>query len=70
MAFYSLVGQDGNAYSLMGYAAKALREVGLKEEAKQVFKDATTGDYNHLVNVCSYYVEMANDVLRERGERE
>lgn len=60
MAKYNLVGQDGNAFALMGYTARALRAEGLGELVDGMRKEATSGDYWNLVAVCDKYVEMAN----------
>lgn len=61
MAKYCLVGQDGNAFALMGYTARALRNEGLGDLVKQMQKEATSGDYYHLIAVCDSYLDKAND---------
>ena len=33
---YSLVGQDGNAFALMGYTARCMKECGLRDEIKEM----------------------------------
>lgn len=59
---YSLVGIDGNAYSLMGYTQDAMAEQGFSKEEIDVFlKDATSGNYNHLVGVCYMKVRECNE---------
>lgn len=60
MSKYNLVGQDGNAFALMGYTAKALRAEGLGELVDGMRKEATSGDYENLIAVCDKYVTMAN----------
>lgn len=61
---YSLVGQDGNAYFLMGYTAKAMEECGFSQaEIDQMVKEAKSSDYYHLVYVCGEYVEKCNDTF-------
>lgn len=60
MAKYSLVGQDGNAYALMGYTARALKREGLRDKA-------TSGDYYNLIAVCDDYVGMANEAAVANG---
>src|SRR5579871_2652433 len=58
-----LVGIDGNAFAIMGAVSDALRRAG-KSEARQAFlKEATAGDYDHLLRVCMSYVKAppAND---------
>ena len=53
----SLVGLDGNAFSLMGAFQQAARRQGwTKEEIKEVLNECMSGDYDHLLatlaNVC------------------
>lgn len=70
MSKYCLVGQDGNAYNLMGYTAVALREEGLGHLENKMYKEATSGDYNHLIVVCNEYVQKANEKAVENGYTE
>jgi len=45
-----LVGEDGNAFSILGRFQKAARRAGWsKEETDAVIKEAMSGDYNHLL---------------------
>lgn len=67
MAKYDLVGQDGNAYSLMGYTARALRNEGLRDLEQEMMKKATSGDYYNLIAVCDDYLQMANRKAEENG---
>lgn len=61
---YTLVGQDGNAYSLMGYTAKAMRRANFsKEEIDQMFEEARSGDYYNLIRVCDGYIDKVNERL-------
>jgi hypothetical protein len=54
-----LVGTDGNAYALMGKVRKALRQAGASpEELDQFFQEATSGDYDHLIYVCTEWVNV------------
>lgn len=63
---YTLVGIDGNAYSIMGYTANALRKEGLARYIEEMRERAMSGDYNNLINVCSQYIDMANEQARKR----
>lgn len=63
MKRFTLVGVDGNAFSIMGYTANALRKAGLKDKADEMYDRATSGDYYNLIAVCDEYVEMANEAL-------
>ena len=53
-----LVGIDGNAYNIMALVRKALRDAGLGDQVDEFIEEATSGDYNHLLQVCSKYVEV------------
>lgn len=65
---YSLVGIDGNAFSIMGYTGRALKEVGRSGLVKKMQSEAMSGDYNHLIQVCMGYIDMANELEEERAE--
>lgn len=67
MAKYNLVGQDGNAFVLMGYTANALKREGLSDQIKEMQDKAMSGDYSNLVCVCADYVEKANAKAVENG---
>ena len=53
-----LLGNDGNAFYILGTVKRALEKAGYKDLAKQYMKEATTGDYNHLLAVTQEYVEV------------
>ena len=57
---YNLVGQDGNAFALMGYTARALKETGHRDLIDEMRQRATSGDYWNLVAVCDEYIQIAN----------
>lgn len=59
---YSLVGQDGNAFSLMGYTARCMKECGLRDEIDEMRERAMSGDYNNLIAVCDEYVQRCNEI--------
>ena len=52
-----LVGEDGNAFAILGRVKRALVKAGHKELAEQYLKEATAGDYDHLLQVSLEYVE-------------
>ena len=64
---YSLVGVDGNAFSLMAYTSDALKKTGHKDLVSKMIKEATSGDYWHLIAVCDKYVDIANKELEEEN---
>lgn len=61
MSRFSLVGVDGNAFSVMGYTAKALKRSGHSNLVDQMHKEATSGDYDNLLMVCQKYIDIANE---------
>ena len=67
MGKYCLVGQDGNAFALMGYTANALRREGLRDLVSEMQSKAMSGDYYHLIAVCDEYLDKANAKAEENG---
>ncbi len=54
-----LRGEDGNAVSILMRTAKALRRAGVKEREIERFKtEATSGDYDHLLQTAMAWVEV------------
>ena len=54
-----LVGQNGNAFSMMGRVKQSLRRAGAdKEYIDKYLKEATSGDYDHLLVVSMEYVNV------------
>ncbi len=51
-----LIGEDGNAFSILARVTQALREAGLPEKAAEYLARATAGDYRHLLAVTLEYV--------------
>lgn len=59
---YSLVGIDGNAYSIMSYVALSMQIEGKSdEEIDEYVHDATSSDYAHLLSVSSDMVYQLNN---------
>lgn len=59
---YDLVGIDENAWSVMGYVTRAMRECRFsKEEQKAYQDDAMSGDYNHLLAVSVEMIDRCNE---------
>ena len=55
----NLVGQDGNAFFIMGTVQKALSRAGAsREELDQYFEEATSGDYHHLLVTTMEWVNI------------
>lgn len=54
-----LVGMDGNAFSIIGRCCKAARRAGLPKETISEFqKEATAGDYNHVLATCIRWFDV------------
>jgi hypothetical protein len=54
-----LVGTDGNAFALMGKVRQALRRGGHDDLVAEFTKEATSGDYDHLLATCCDYVHVS-----------
>ena len=55
-----LVGQDGNAFAIMGRVSAALRRAGVsKEEIDIYLKESRSGDYDHLLQTAMNWVEVS-----------
>lgn len=57
-----LTGPDGNAYALMGYAARFGSRLGL--DVKKIHEEMMAGDYEHLVETFDRY--FGDCVILER----
>lgn len=57
---YSLIGVDGNAFAIMGYTARALKQTGHKDLVDKMYGEAKSGDYYNLIAVCDRYIAIAN----------
>ena len=54
-----LTGQNGNAFYVMGVVKNALKQAGAdKEYIDKYLKEATSGDYHHLLAVSMEYLNM------------
>lgn len=51
-----LIGEDGNAFYILGKVSRALKDAGMPDKAEEFLKEATSGDYNHLLATCDKYV--------------
>ena len=54
-----LVGEDGNAFSIIGRVRRALTKAGHKDAVGEFTEEATSGDYNHLLNTVMKYVNVS-----------
>jgi hypothetical protein len=51
-----IIGTDGNAFSLLGKAQRVAREN--KMDWPPILKEATSGDYNHLLGTLMKYFDV------------
>lgn len=59
--YVPLVGEDGNAFSIMGRVSKALRRAGYGDAVKPYMDEAMSGDYDNLLRVTAQTVNVGND---------
>lgn len=67
MAKYTLVGVNGNAYSIMGYTARALKNEKLHDLVDEMYEKATSGNYYQLIGICDDYIDKANEEAIKNG---
>ena len=68
---YSLVGVNGNAYSIMVYTQRAMRNAGFnKADIDSMLDDAMSSDYNNLIRVCDSWIDKVNESLGLEYEEE
>lgn len=54
-----LIGQDGNAFFILGSVKKALLKNGVdKSEVDQYLEEAMSGDYDHLLSTTMQWVTI------------
>jgi len=57
-----LVGQDGNAFAVIGRCERAMRQARWTAQEITAFRmEATCGDYNHLLATVMEYCEDASE---------
>ena len=52
-----LVGEDGNAFSIMARARQLLRRNGRADLIEQFTKECTSGNYDNLLATCASYFD-------------
>jgi hypothetical protein len=54
-----LVGEDGNAYSILGRVRAAMKRAGCTpEQIDEYTNDAMSGDYDHLLQITLQTVDV------------
>lgn len=55
-----LIGQDGNAFFILGRVQQAMRRAGVpKAEIAEFMAEATAGDYDHLLDTVMKWVDVS-----------
>jgi hypothetical protein len=54
-----LVGEDGNAFAIMGKVSRALKKAGHQDLVDDYQAEAMSGDYDNLLRVTMDYVEVS-----------
>lgn len=55
-----LVGQDGNAFAIMGRVSGALKKAGVpKDEVAEYMRESMSGDYDNLLRTAMKWVSVA-----------
>lgn len=54
-----LTGTDGNAFSIMGRAGRALRAAGRGKDVETYMAEAMAGDYDNLLRVTMRWFEVS-----------
>ena len=49
---FKMVGEDSNAFSIMGRAARLLRQNGMGDKVAAFQAECMSGDYDHLLATC------------------
>lgn len=53
-----LIGEDGNAFAILGRVRRAILRSNHPELADDFVQEATAGDYDHLLATCLRYVTV------------
>ena len=54
-----LIGEDGNAYAIMGRVSNALKKAGADQEyINKYTEESTSGDYGHLLRTAMKYADV------------
>lgn len=55
-----LVGQDGNAFAIMGAVSRALKKAGVSsDEVEQYRQESMSGDYDNLIKTAMNWVSVS-----------
>ena len=57
-AVVQLAGKEGNAFAIIGAVRRAIRKSNHHELEQEFMREATQGDYDHLLKTCMRYVSV------------
>ena len=57
-AVVQIIGKDSNAFAILGYVRRCILSSNHPELADDFMREATAGDYNHLLTTCMRYVTI------------
>jgi len=66
----NLIGEDGNAFAIMGRATDALKGGGMAHLKDDYLNEAMAGDYDHLLRVTMEWFDCDSDEEEEEEEEE
>ncbi len=54
-----LIGEDGNAFSIIGKCLRTMRRAGLSQEEQDAFQaEAMSENYDHLLTTCMEWFDV------------
>ena len=56
-----LVGEDGNAFSILGRCTREMKRNGLRDEVDAFLSEATSGDYDNLLRTVMAWFSVDED---------
>lgn len=56
-----LVGEDGNAFSILGRVSRAMKRAGIHSEWDEFHKEATSGNYDNLLMTVFRWFSVDGD---------
>ena len=63
---YNLVGVDGNAFAIMTYVLKAMKECKIPKGEQLYYQiKATSGDYENLLAISIEMIDKCNEIAEE-----
>jgi hypothetical protein len=63
-----LVGEDGNAFSILARCQTAMKRNGLRDEIPTFHAEATAGDYGHLLRTVMTWFSIETETDMDEDE--